>query len=545
MVLLKKLTIPFLLFLSLFLLHSEHSYAKDSLITFPKNAEKKIVAILDNTPFQQYENVQIMTADLTESQITQLHTIPSVIVENDEKLVTEAKEKPIFTLPSALWNLQYIKLDHARKLNLTGATSRIAVIDTGVNENHYLKVRKHIVFTKDDPTTSINEGDERDRGHEGKGHGTAVASIIAAKPFLSLTRGGIAPNAEIDSLKYADGTKKGTAGDIVKAVNWAIEQRVDLINLSSGLQKDLISIHQTMIKAKEAGIIVVASAGNDGQSEPLRYPAKYKEVISVGSINQYSDISSFSNGREAVDFLAPGEAINAYSSNGTVQKMYGTSFAAPHITGMLALLAERYPYMTDLQLINKLKSLRNGHLVPELNIQAVKMIDPPTTLKINEVTDHEVTLQLDLPKSLEAIVSINGKESTRTSKSHVKLKKLKSDTKYSISVRFTNADGDWSEELVKRINTLIDKTPPKLPYDTSSVVLSNNRVSLKWKLKKPEDFSHFLIYENKKRIGKTKNLYFTTSKSIAKKKHYTYTIVAVDDDGNRSKKAYSKVIRYR
>lgn len=542
---LKKLTIPFLLSLSLFLLNSTNTYAKESIITFPKNAVPKIEQILEDTPYQLYENVQVITADLSNTQIQQLHKMKSVVVEKDEHLITEGKESQVFSLPNILWNFQSIKLDHARKLNLTGATSKIAVIDTGINENHYLKVRNHVVFSKDDPQTAINEGDQKDRGHSGKGHGTAVASIIATKPFLTLSKGGVAPNAVIDSLKYADGTKKGKSGDIVKAVDWAIEQKVDLINLSSGLQKDLTSIHQSMIKAREAGIIVVASAGNDGQDHPLRYPASYKEVISVGSINQYADISSFSNSRDAVDFLAPGEAINAFTSNGSVQKMYGTSFAAPHITGMFALLAERYPYMPDAQLIEKLKSLRNAHLVPELNLKPVKMIDPPTSFVYQSITDHEMTLQVDLPKKTEAIVSINGVEATRSSKSIIKLKKLKSNTPYSVGVRFTDMDGQWSDEVVKGANTLLDKSPPDVPYDTTSIVLKSNQVSLKWKLKKPQDFSHFLIYENKKRIGQTKNNHFTTVKAIAKKKHFTYTIVAVDEDGNRSKKAYSKVIRYR
>jgi len=542
---LKKITIPFLLSLSLFLLNSSDTFAKESIISYPKASQSKVEKVLGDTAFELHDHVQIITANLSKTQINQLHKIKSVVVESDLPLLTESKQTPIFTLPSSLWNFDMIKLDHARKLHLTGATSKIAVIDTGINDNHSLKVHKHIVFSKDDPQTHINEGDAKDRGHSGKGHGTAVASIIGAKPLLSLSKGGIAPNAEIDSLKYADGTKKGKAGDIVKAVDWAIEHKVDLINLSSGLQKNLTSIHQSMIKARAAGIIVIASAGNDGQNVPLRYPASYKEVISVGSINQYSDISSFSNNREAVDFLAPGEAINAYTSNGTVQKMYGTSFAAPHITGLFALLAERYPFMTDDQLIEKLKSLRNTHLVPELDLKPINRIEAPVSFKLHSVSDHEITLRVDLPKKMNAIISMNGEEFIRSSKSTVTLKKLKSNTPYAIGVRFIDEEGEWSEEVTNHGTTLTDNSPPDLPYDTSSIVLKSNQVSLKWKLKKPQDFSHYVIYENKKRIGKTTNNYFTTVKSIAKKKHYTYTIVAVDEDGNRSKKAYSRVIRYQ
>ena len=132
---------------------------------------------------------------------------------------------------------------------------------------------------------------------------------------------------------------------------------MDIINLSFGDLEYAKSLHEGVKKAADNGIMIVAASGNEGNDSgtgnTINYPARHDEVISVASINRQFKRSSFSGTGDTNDFAAPGEEIYSTYLNGQYATYNGTSMATPHITGLLALLMEQYPYATS-------KELREG-----------------------------------------------------------------------------------------------------------------------------------------------------------------------------------------
>ncbi len=113
------------------------------------------------------------------------------------------------------------------------------------------------------------------------GHGTSVAGIIAAKDNdEGIT--GINPYVQLYSARILDENKQAPASRVVAAIDWAIEQDVDIINISFGTTVDSEEIHAAIRRAYDAGILIVAAAGNNGVVE---YPAAYDEVVAVGAVD--------------------------------------------------------------------------------------------------------------------------------------------------------------------------------------------------------------------------------------------------------------------
>ncbi|OEC00128.1 serine protease [Lysinibacillus sphaericus] len=215
----------------------------------------------------------------------------------------------------------------------------VAILDTGCDITHP-DLSGRIIggwnFTHDD------DG-QPDQYIDYNGHGTHVAGTIAA---INNGTGvvGVAPEASLLILKVLDKYGSGQYDWIIKGINYAVEQRVDIISMSLGGSVDVPELHQAIQNAITNQILVVCAAGNEGDgqssSNELAYPGCYNEVISVGSINLQRRSSNFSNSNNEVDLVAPGEEILSTYLNGTYAKLSGTSMATPHISGALALIKE-------------------------------------------------------------------------------------------------------------------------------------------------------------------------------------------------------------
>ncbi len=178
------------------------------------------------------------------------------------------------------------------------------------------------------------------------GHGTSVAGVIAA----SLNNGyGIAGvsgpfNSKILPLKTIRQDGTGTVAMNVQAIDYAIRQHVDVINISQGGMSPSAFEQQAIQRAADAGILIVASAGNDAEKgNPVMYPAAYSQVLSVASINRYNEHSAFSTYNEEVDLSAPGEKIVTNWPGGKFMSMSGTSFSAPIAAGAAAIIQAELP----------------------------------------------------------------------------------------------------------------------------------------------------------------------------------------------------------
>lgn len=221
----------------------------------------------------------------------------------------------------------------------TGKGVKIAVIDTGCDPDHP-DLKDRIIggknFTHDD------------RGREDKyddynGHGTHVAGTIAASNNqCGLV--GVAPDAQLLILKGLGKNGGGSLSGIVKAINYAISQKVDIISMSLGMGTSSVSLHDAIRRAVGNNILVVCAAGNEGDddsnTDEYAYPAGYPEVISVGAVDMNKITSGFSNSNKEVDVVAPGVDILSTYLKGQYAALSGTSMATPHVSGVLALLIE-------------------------------------------------------------------------------------------------------------------------------------------------------------------------------------------------------------
>lgn len=204
----------------------------------------------------------------------------------------------------------------------------VAVIDSGVCLTH--------PDLKDRLTPGWDYVQDDAEPQDEFGHGCGVAGIIAAN--LNNGRGiaGIAPNSYIMPLRVLDKTGLGTYSDVASAITYAVDHGAQIINLSLGGTNSSQLLYDAISYADSYGVLVVAAAGNNSQPRAL-YPAAYDEVVAVGSIDQQLNQSGFSNYGSDIDLWAPGEDILTTTSGNSYAMMNGTSFAAPHVTGIAAL----------------------------------------------------------------------------------------------------------------------------------------------------------------------------------------------------------------
>ena len=166
----------------------------------------------------------------------------------------------------------------------------------------------------------------------------------------------VAPNATLLPLRVLDGNGLGDVDDVVTAIDMAVWRGAHIINLSLGTDIDVGSLELLVRYARNRGVIVVASSGNQNEGR-LEFPAEYDySVLSVGSVN-YGDIKSdFSSYGRSLDLLAPGETVYTSVPDNQLGYWTGTSFAAPMVSGALALAigeVATYPQMSPGGLISQ------------------------------------------------------------------------------------------------------------------------------------------------------------------------------------------------
>lgn len=210
-----------------------------------------------------------------------------------------------------------------------GEGIKIAVLDTGIDFNHpdlAPNYKKGMNFT------TSNVTDVMDR----QGHGTHCAGIIAGCDN-SIGIVGVAPRAELYVGKVLGDDGSGSIDSIVRGIDWAISEQVDVISMSLGCSVDPgPALHDAIKRAREAGIVIVAATGNENTH--VGWPAAYEEVIAVGAVDQTLGRAGFSNFGNETDIAAPGVDIFSTYPVSRYAKLSGTSMATPMVAGVIGLI---------------------------------------------------------------------------------------------------------------------------------------------------------------------------------------------------------------
>lgn len=229
------------------------------------------------------------------------------------------------------WNLQMINANNNSESEFQIIDKvKVAIIDSGIDYTDDIDVKERKNFIPEQNDISITYEDLT-------GHGTAIAGILAAKNNGEGVTG-INPNVEIYSARVLDDTNTAPISRLIDAIEWAMEKDVNIISISFGTDTDSDALKAVIQKAYDAGILIIAAAGNGGIIE---YPAVYDEVVAVGSVDNNGQICQLSSAGEELELVAPGKLINSTGAFGGEIVSSGTSMAVPHVVGVASLLWEK------------------------------------------------------------------------------------------------------------------------------------------------------------------------------------------------------------
>ncbi|MET9812052.1 type VII secretion-associated serine protease mycosin [Streptomyces sp. NPDC006386] len=298
--------------------------------------------------------------------------------------------------PGRPWSLQRVLLDELWSQS-RGKGVRVAVIDTGVDVTNpqltdAVDVKSGRNFLprnlKDDDGNPIERGKENGTT-DTVGHGTKVAGIIAARPAEGTGFVGLAPEATIIPIQQNDAEGHGDVDTLTDAIRYAIQAEADVINISQDTSKPLKSTSDLALAIDQAlarKIVVVASAGNDGLGGNVKetYPASYKGVLAVAASDRNNERASFSQSGEFVGVAAPGVDMISTVPKGGHCSDNGTSFSAPYVAGVAALIKAKHPDWTARQIVAQIEQTAERTVAGHDRLVGWGVVDPVRALTQDE-----------------------------------------------------------------------------------------------------------------------------------------------------------------
>lgn len=376
-------------------------------------------------------------------------TAPRIITPTNSTISTAIAATSIFsdklkltsstssTDSSSVRNDQWgIKSINAPAIALAGARENIwvdadvYVLDSGVDHNHPDLNVVESVSTLSGRVETINLSNAIGAPQLPlQGHGTHVAGIIAAKGGIRTDSGapsaiGVVPGARIHSVRVLDETAEGLLSWVFLGLDFIGRRNAELTSVTNGnISTDTSTINQPMLvnvslglqnsipnivtqmdaiieRLAKAGVIFVTAAGNHFQDVEYESPAHSPSVVTVGSHNSYGSFSFFSNYGPAVDILAPGEDIISTWPGGVYAMLSGTSQAAPHITGIIALyLSQQATNTASVVSASSSNSTSSSETTtaPTLLVRVLKMLGTIKTLPVGKCPPNTTPLAALLP----------------------------------------------------------------------------------------------------------------------------------------------------
>ncbi|MFD4371640.1 type VII secretion-associated serine protease mycosin [Streptomyces sp. NPDC058486] len=312
------------------------------------------------------------------------------------------------------WSLQRVLLDQLWAQS-TGKGVRVAVIDTGVD------VRNPQLAKAVDARSGINlipksakdaNGYKLKRGKENGttdtvGHGTKVAGIIAARPVKGTGFVGLAPDATIIPIQQNDADGNGTAETLATAIRHAIAKKAHVINISqdtANAVKPTPLLEQAVQAALDKEIVVIASAGNDGLGGNVKatYPASYQGVLAVAASDRNNERAQFSQSGDFVGVAAPGVDMVSTVPGGGHCADNGTSFSAPYVAGLAALIKSEHMGWTQEQIVAQIQQTAERSVAGHDRLVGWGVVDPVRALTeddkpIEKPVAHEGLTRAEAP----------------------------------------------------------------------------------------------------------------------------------------------------
>lgn len=272
-----------------------------------------------------------------------------------------APEKVVYLLedqPTSTWG---IRTTGAVRSPFTGLGVRLAVLDTGFDETHPDFLEREITTC-----SFVPEETAQDR----HGHGTHCIGVAGGATDEDGQRYGVASGASLFAGKVLSDGGSGAQSWVLNGITWAAKNSCQVISMSLGSPVQPGEIYDIAYEraarfALSKGALLVAAAGNDSDRSlqrfcPVSSPADCPSILAVGAIDEGLNVANFSNRAVnpsgLVDFVAPGVGIHsAWVMPTRYRTLSGTSMATPHVAGIIALLWEKYPTATPMEIEKKLR----------------------------------------------------------------------------------------------------------------------------------------------------------------------------------------------
>jgi len=234
----------------------------------------------------------------------------------------------------------------------TGRGVRVAVVDSGVEHDHPALggcVRGGVIVSSDDRTRTKVRIEPDDQPRDMFGHGTACAGIIH----------GLAPEAEIYSVRVLGRDLTGRALQFAGGLRWAVENGMQVINLSLSTSRTeyYALFHELADDAYFKNVVLVSAVNNLPMPS---FPSLYASVVSVAAHEGADPLTYFYNPEPPVEFGAPGIDVQVAWANASYTTSTGNSFAAPHIAGLVTLIRAKHPELTPFQIKTVLFACANN-----------------------------------------------------------------------------------------------------------------------------------------------------------------------------------------
>jgi subtilisin family serine protease len=350
------------------------------------DAEVRGIGNLKATVGKRFENAfKGVTVRLNEKQLAGLSNNPNIAIIEKDSSVALVEPLAVSTQANAPWGLDRIDQltgrDSTYKFSVSGAGVSAYVIDTGILSTH-----ANFGGRVASGFSSIAGGTE-----DCNGHGTHVAGTIGSADY------GVAKSVRLVPVRVLDCNGSGTISGVIAGVDWVASQtsvgvKVANMSLGGGASSALDSAVNGLISK---GVTVVVAAGNNGANACNYSPARVPAAITVAASTSSDSLASYSNTGSCVDIIAPGSAIVStwHTGSSAVNTISGTSMAAPHVAGAVALFYQQFGFRSPAEMSTLVKTKATKSVVSGVSSGTANLLlhtDPENKIPL-AATEEVVT----------------------------------------------------------------------------------------------------------------------------------------------------------